>query len=209
MISRIELLNYQPYLGAHAVDLKDGVTLIEASYDDDERSSNRGGKSALLEAIPFAMYGYARTTKRDVIHHEADNSCQVSVQTSLGTFTRTWTKSGSFHISAEAQPFMSLEASLATWFMGTGEASGLFGWMRRPARSFSCPCWCGTWTRGPGLRRRRSPATRRGATVHRNCSAPPPPHRPGWRNLSERCWRRPRKPRWSICGEKRNRHVHG
>ena len=55
MISRIELTNYQPYLGDHAVDLQEGVTLIEASYDDDDRASNRGGKSALLEAIPFAM----------------------------------------------------------------------------------------------------------------------------------------------------------
>lgn len=126
MISRIELTNYQPYLGDHAVDLQEGVTLIEASYDDDDRASNRGGKSALLEAIPFAMYGYARTTKRDVIHHEADKSCKVSVKTSLGDFTRTWTGS-SFRASADAPPFMSLEAALATWFMGTGEASGLFG----------------------------------------------------------------------------------
>ena len=56
-VARIELRNWARYAGEVAVDLGPEVYAVEAEWDGDKARSNWGGKSKLVEAIPFALFG--------------------------------------------------------------------------------------------------------------------------------------------------------
>ena len=57
IIAKLRLENWMPYGGVHELNLGPGAHAIVARRKDDEESSNWAGKSALLEAVRFAVYG--------------------------------------------------------------------------------------------------------------------------------------------------------
>lgn len=57
MLRRIELLNWQCFRGTHGIDLEPKAYALTARYETDPGRSNWGGKSAVLEAIDFAVTG--------------------------------------------------------------------------------------------------------------------------------------------------------
>jgi hypothetical protein len=64
-IKRLELQNWLRYGGKHVVELHAGVYAVTAQYDDNPRRSNWAGKTALVEAVPFALWGQHRKKLED------------------------------------------------------------------------------------------------------------------------------------------------
>lgn len=56
-VVRLELRNWGPYRGDHALDLGPEVYAVVARYDSNAELSNAAGKSSLLGAIRFALFG--------------------------------------------------------------------------------------------------------------------------------------------------------
>ncbi len=67
-ISRIELTNWLRYRGSHGLDLEASAYGVAARWIGDETRSNWAGKSALLAAVRFALFGdHPRPTEDDWI----------------------------------------------------------------------------------------------------------------------------------------------
>lgn len=65
IIQRLTMLNFQCYRGAHNLKLGPGVWAIVARYDDDPEHSNAAGKTTLLEAVAFVLFGQHRHRYED------------------------------------------------------------------------------------------------------------------------------------------------
>ncbi len=64
-VARLELQNWARFAGRVVVECPPGVTAVVARYVDDRARSNWGGKSVLLEAIRFALFGVHRWRRDD------------------------------------------------------------------------------------------------------------------------------------------------
>lgn len=123
MIRSMRLHNFMLYREAD-LEFSPGVNLIQAKYDEDAAQSNRGGKSTLLEAILFAIYGYARSTRSDVIHR-GETQASVTLDTSLGAFAQE-PNGGTGFTARYDRPFpLSLKQSLMTWYT-QGDSDSIF-----------------------------------------------------------------------------------
>lgn len=60
MIKEIKIANFLPFYGEHTISLDSGIISIEARYLNDPLKSNRAGKSAIVDAIRFCLYGKTR-----------------------------------------------------------------------------------------------------------------------------------------------------
>lgn len=60
MIKEIKIANFLPFYGEHTVSLDSDIISIEARYLSDPLKSNRAGKSAIVDAIRFCLYGKTR-----------------------------------------------------------------------------------------------------------------------------------------------------
>lgn len=71
-IDVIELEDWMPFGGTHRLELPGGPIAVTATYVGNPRRSNWAGKTALLEAIEWALYGVHRKSyEDDVIHGDA------------------------------------------------------------------------------------------------------------------------------------------
>lgn len=87
-VARIELRNWARFAGEVAVDLGPEVYAVEAEWDGDKARSNWGGKSKLVEAIPFALFGWHRDAKAGagaedlvITHGEAEGGVLLRLST--------------------------------------------------------------------------------------------------------------------------------
>src|ERR1700690_3622074 len=65
IIRSINLRNWECFRGDHALKLKKGVYAIVAEYSDDPEQSNAAGKTSILEAVNFALFGEHRHRYED------------------------------------------------------------------------------------------------------------------------------------------------
>lgn len=81
ILQRVVLENWMRYAGRVQVDLGAGVFGVVAQYADDPRRSNWAGKTAVLEAVRFALYGVHRFDREDawITHGESEGSVQVEL----------------------------------------------------------------------------------------------------------------------------------
>lgn len=64
-VEKLRLFNWLRYQGAHEVAFGDGVYAVTGAFEHDERRSNWAGKTSMLEAIRFALYGVHRAARED------------------------------------------------------------------------------------------------------------------------------------------------
>lgn len=84
-IQAIRLFNWQRFQGQHAIELKPQVYAITAEHEEHEGRSNWLGKSSLLGAIPFALYGWHTRPKEDAWISDGENEGGVAVILSDGS----------------------------------------------------------------------------------------------------------------------------
>jgi len=71
MIKKIVLHNWMPFKGTQTITLPDQKTIhITGQYERNEQESNRSGKSSILQAIYFCLYGRVQTSS---VHTDADD----------------------------------------------------------------------------------------------------------------------------------------
>jgi len=95
VLRKIMVKNFMPFDEGVVADIPDGVIGVTAKYAESEGRSNRAGKSALVEAIPFALYGEARKVRTldDYVRKGAD-SMEVLVEFEHFAVKRTRTAAG-------------------------------------------------------------------------------------------------------------------
>ncbi len=64
-VEMIEVLNWARYRGEHRLNLTPTIYGVTARQEQDPERSNWQGKSTLVEAIPFALYGWHRWARED------------------------------------------------------------------------------------------------------------------------------------------------
>jgi DNA repair exonuclease SbcCD ATPase subunit len=84
----IILRNWMRFKGEHDIDLTPEIYGVTARWSESERRSNWGGKSALLEAIRFALYGKHRFKSDDSWVSRWEKKGEVVLELSDGTIIR-------------------------------------------------------------------------------------------------------------------------
>lgn len=89
-VAKLWLKNYGPFRGEHELELGPGVYAVTARYEADEERSNWGGKSTLLSAIPYALFGWHLHRTEDEAITEGEDEVAVMITLSNGaTATRS------------------------------------------------------------------------------------------------------------------------
>lgn len=95
-VSRVELRNWFRYRGEHVLELEPKVYGVTATTEADPERSNWQGKSSLLNAVAFALYGwlpeYVRGADDWITRGESEG--RVSVVLSDGSAIDRWRKRG-------------------------------------------------------------------------------------------------------------------
>lgn len=94
-LERLRMKNWLRYAGEHAVALDATVYGIVGQYADDGRRSNWSGKTSLVEAVRFALFGVHRAAREDDWITRGQSSGFVEVLTDNGWLVRRERKRGS------------------------------------------------------------------------------------------------------------------
>lgn len=78
-ISLLSIKNFGPFRGEHRLALDARAYAVTARRDGDVDSSNGAGKTYLVEAIGFALYGEHRAAREDGFITEGESECVVSL----------------------------------------------------------------------------------------------------------------------------------
>ena len=74
IIQKIELQGFGSYKNKTVVEVNQGITAIVASYDGNSKRSNAGGKSTLIMAVLYALYGEGEyNTLSELINDKCDS----------------------------------------------------------------------------------------------------------------------------------------
>jgi len=94
-VTSVRLFNWMRFSGVQEVALDATVYAVTAQFEHDDRRSNWAGKTSLLEAIRFALYGVHRAAREDdwISHGEASGYVEVTL--SDGTLVRRERRRGS------------------------------------------------------------------------------------------------------------------
>lgn len=135
ILQRVVLENWMRYAGRVQVDLGAGVFGVVAQYADDPRRSNWAGKTAVLEAVRFALYGVHRFDREDDWITNGETEGSVQVELSGGVVVHRSRKRGSpTRLSVKID---GNEASAAAAQQVLNERLGL------DATAFGQTCWFG------------------------------------------------------------------
>src|SRR5262245_39449347 len=85
ILNQISLANWMPFRGAHRVEVPSGVVSVVARYEGREGRSNMAGKTAFLESVAYALFGWYRTRSVDDVVTEGEGEAHVEVTLSDGT----------------------------------------------------------------------------------------------------------------------------
>lgn len=78
-LKSLTLENFGPFKNKQSLTLKTGVNLIVGKYLDNPRESNNAGKSTLLEAISFLLFGEVRDKAKEIqLIHKGAKQFEVS-----------------------------------------------------------------------------------------------------------------------------------
>jgi DNA repair exonuclease SbcCD ATPase subunit len=78
-IDTIELSGWMPFAGSFTLTLPNGPIAVFGSHSGDSRRSNRAGKTSLLEAITWCLFGTHRKRLDDAIINRSVQECVVTV----------------------------------------------------------------------------------------------------------------------------------
>ena len=111
---RITLTNFRSYFGKHRIEPKVGPNYILSQNHDPMHDSNGGGKSTLVHAISWCLYGIIREKTKisvDVINYEATEVC-VEVEFP-GLTVKRYKKRGSAEVLSYSGPLAHIEAGVS------------------------------------------------------------------------------------------------
>lgn len=94
-VARLRLFNWLRYQGAHDLKLDGTVYAVTGAFDHDERRSNWAGKTSMLEAIRFALYGVHRAPREDDWITHGEPSGWVEAEFTDGLIVRRERRRGS------------------------------------------------------------------------------------------------------------------
>lgn len=94
-LTKLELDNWMAFAGTQSIDLPAGPIAVVARYVGDPRRSNWAGKTALLEAIGWALHGTHRKRLDDGVIRNGCDSVRVAVEFSNGLVIERTRKRGS------------------------------------------------------------------------------------------------------------------
>lgn len=78
-LKTLAIENWGPFKGRHTISLEEGIYLIQAQYVNNPKESNNAGKSCLLEAIPYLLFGETREKSKDLdLIHKGTDFLEVS-----------------------------------------------------------------------------------------------------------------------------------
>ncbi len=143
-IERLRLTNWLRFEGEHEIELEQKVYAICAEHEDDPERSNWCGKTSLLEAIRFALYGTHRHSREDDWITNGEKFGKVTIELSNGIIVERSRKRGKSTqvivivdsgqpkpqvlVQKEAQQYindllvgMTEDDSVATWYFGQRE----------------------------------------------------------------------------------------
>lgn len=83
-LESVEVRGWMPFAGTVELTLPAGPIAVVGSHDGDPRRSNRAGKTALLEAITWCLYGTHRKRLDDQVINRSVNACEVIVRMTGG-----------------------------------------------------------------------------------------------------------------------------
>jgi len=78
-IERLYIAGWMPFAGEHDIVLPAGPIAVVGEHNGDPRRSNRAGKTALLEAITWCLFGVHRKRLDDAIINRGADLCEVTV----------------------------------------------------------------------------------------------------------------------------------
>lgn len=134
-ISRIRLMNWLRYSGSVEVALDASIYAVTGRFAHDDRRSNWSGKTSLLEAIRFALYGVHRAPREDDwITHGESEGC-VEVEFGNGLMIRRSRQRG-----RATQFIMVHEDATAS---GDDAQKAVAEWTGLTREDFEATCWIG------------------------------------------------------------------
>ena len=137
-LSRLELVNFRSFLGTHSHEFRDGATYILGRNETEGFSSNGAGKSALLNALVWALYGTLSTgAKKDALIHRAADEMRVAIRFDDGSVVQRYKRRG----EPEVVEFFSED--VGGWVKGNGDdvQRRLVDWLGVSARLFFNSLW--------------------------------------------------------------------
>lgn len=83
-IASVVVRGWMPFADEFELQLPSGPIAVVGMHSGDARRSNRAGKTALLEAITWCLYGTHRKRLDDQVINRSVNSCEVTVRLGSG-----------------------------------------------------------------------------------------------------------------------------
>ena len=87
-IERIKMIGWMPFAGEHDVELPAGPIAVVARYRGNPRRSNWAGKTALIEAVTWALFGTHRKRLDDGVINNTCKECMVELTLDEGFVVR-------------------------------------------------------------------------------------------------------------------------
>lgn len=134
-VTQVRLFNWLRYSGEHTLDLAADIYAVTASFEHDSRRSNWAGKTSLLEAIRFALYGVHRGAREDDWITEGEASGYVEVTLDSGTLLRRSRRRGKSTLLEVV-----VDDASATGELAQARINEIVGLSRE---DFEATCWIG------------------------------------------------------------------